>query len=109
MPEMPEENVKPGGLTFEVMLKANVPLLMEYLEVVLEDAKTAEKPVIGSGDSPTITALDIEKKLEESENRRKSLEAATLERLAEMEKRAEEVRAKKASMPPAEDTVPETE
>ena len=84
-------------------------LLREYCEVVLEDAKTAEKPVIGSGESPTITALDIEKKLEESQNRRKSMEAATMERLAEMERRAEEVRAKKASMPPGEETVQETE
>ena len=76
---------------------------------------------------PSVTAKDIEKKLEESENRRKSLEvrqdliltkiflqncqAATLERLAEMERRAEEVRAKKASMPPGQDidTVLETE
>ena len=32
--------------------------------------------------------------------RRKSLEAATLERLAEAERRAEEVRAKKALLPP---------
>ena len=77
--------------------------------MVLEDAKTAEKPSIGSGESPTLTALDIEKKLEESRNRRKSLEAATMERLAEMERRAEEVRAKKASMPPGEDTVTETD
>ena len=56
-----------------------------------------------------MTAEDIERKLKESQNRRKSLEAATMERLAEMERRAEEVRAKKASMPPGEDTVPETE
>ena len=34
--------------------------------------------------------------------RRKSMEASTLEKLAEKEKRAEEVRAKKASMPPQE-------
>ena len=32
-----------------------------------------------------------------------------MERLAEMERRAEEVRAKKASMPPGQDTVLETE
>ena len=36
-------------------------------------------------------------------------QAATMERLAEMERRAEEVRAKKASMPPGEETVQETE
>ena len=97
----------------------------------MEDAKTTEKPSIGGGgggETPGVTAKDIEKKLEESENRRKSLEvrqqhiflnkiifqncqAATLERLAEMERRAEEVRAKKASMPPGQDidTVLETE
>ena len=56
-----------------------------------------------------MTAEDIERKLKESQNRRKSLEAATMERLAEMERRAEEVRAKKASMPPGEDTVTETD
>ena len=97
--------------------------------MVFEDAKTTEKPSIGGGggETPGVTAKDIEKKLEESENRRKSLEvredliltkiflqnsqAATLERLAEMERRAEEVRAKKASMPPGQDidTVLETE
>ena len=77
--------------------------------MVLEDAKTAEKPSIGSGESPTLTALDIEKKLEESRNRRKSLEAATLERLADKEKRAEEGRAKKASLPPSEAALQETE
>ena len=32
-----------------------------------------------------------------------------MERLAEMERRAEEVRAKKASMPPGEETVQEME
>merc|ERR1712013_774295 len=47
-------------------------------------------------------ASDIEKKLKEVEERRKSMEASTLEKLAEKEKRAEEVRAKKASMPPVE-------
>merc|ERR1711874_518227 len=96
MSDTPGENTKPGGLTFEV---------------VLEDAKTTEKPSIGggAGELPSVTAKDIEKKLEESENRRKSLEAATLERLAEMERRAEEVRAKKASLPPSEETVQETE
>ena len=39
---------------------------------------------------------------QEVEERRKSMEASTLEKLAEKEKRAEEVRAKKASMPPVE-------
>ena len=72
------------------------------MKVVLEDAKTTEKPSIGGGaggESANLTAEDIEKKLKESQNRRKSLEAATMERLAEMERRAEEVRAKKASLP----------
>ena len=78
--------------------------------MVLEDAKTTEKPTIGGGgESPSVTAEDIERKLEESQNRRKSMEAATMERLAEMERRAEEVRAKKASMPPGQETVQETE
>ena len=83
------------------------------MKVVLEDAKTTEKPSIGggggAGESPNLTAEDIERKLKESQNRRKSLEAATMERLAEMERRAEEVRAKKASMPPGQDPVLETE
>ena len=82
------------------------------MKVVLEDAKTTEKPSIGGGgggESTNLTAEDIERKLKESQNRRKSLEAATMERLAEMERRAEEVRAKKASMPPGQDTVLETE
>ena len=37
---------------------------------------------------------------QEVELRRKSMEASTLEKLAEKEKKAAEVRAKKASMPP---------
>ena len=62
------------------------------VKVVLEDAKTAEKPAITPGpESPSLTAEELEKKLREVEDRRKSLEAATLERLAEAEKRAEEV------------------
>ena len=46
--------------------------------MVLEDAKTTEKPSIGggAGELPSVTAKDIEKKLEESENRRKSLEVS---------------------------------
>ena len=43
------------------------------------------------------------------EERRKSMEASTLEKLAEKEKRAEEVRAKKASMPPVEGEIVEKE
>ena len=70
----------------------------------MEDAKTSEKPSITpSAETPTLTAEEIEKKLQECEDRRKSLEAQTLERLAEQEKRAEEVRAKKATMPPSGD------
>ena len=46
-------------------------------KVVLEDAKTTEKPNIGGGgESPSVTAEDIERKLEESQNRRKSLEVS---------------------------------
>merc|ERR1711955_182212 len=82
-----ESNVKPGGLSFEV---------------VLEGPKTDEKPNIKCPPSPSLSAEDIEKKLKEVEERRKSMEASTLEKLAEKEKRAEEVRAKKASMPPVE-------
>ena len=68
---------------------------------MLEDAKTSEKPkVTPSSDSPGITAKEIEKKLQKVEDRRKSLEAQTLERLAEAEKRAAEVRERKATMPP---------
>merc|ERR1712183_152835 len=82
-----ESNVKPGGLSFEV---------------VLEGPKTDEKPNIKCPPTPTLSAEDIEKKLKEVEERRKSMEASTLEKLAEKEKRAEEIRAKKASMPPVE-------
>ena len=46
----------------------------------MEGAKTTEKPTIGggggAGELPSVTAKDIEKKLEESENRRKSLEVS---------------------------------
>merc|ERR1712212_1352788 len=77
----------PGGLSFEV---------------VLEGPKTDEKPNIKCPPTPTLSAEDIEKKLKEVEERRKSMEASTLEKLAEKEKRAEEIRAKKASMPPVE-------
>ena len=78
---------------------------MSSFKVVLEDAKTSEKPkVTPSTESPSLTAKEIEKKLQQVEDRRKSLEAQTLERLAEQEKRAEEVRAKKASMPPPAET-----
>merc|ERR1712112_627563 len=83
-----ESNVKPGGLSFEV---------------VLEGPKTDEKPNIKCPPSPCLSAEDIEKKIKEVEERRKSMEASTLEKLAEKERRAEEVRAKKASMPPVDD------
>merc|ERR1712183_249467 len=89
-----ESNVKPGGLSFEV---------------VLEGPKTNEKPTIKCPPTPTLSAEDIEKKLKEGEERRKSMEASTLEKLAEKEKRAEEVRAKKASMPPVEGEIVEKE
>ena len=45
----------------------------------------------------------VNKGFQEVEERRKSMEASTLEKLAEKERRAEEVRAKKASMPPVDD------
>merc|ERR1712228_759495 len=82
-----ESNAKPGGLTFDV---------------VLEEAKTDEKPTLRCPPTPTLSVEDIEKKLKEVGLRRKSMEASTLEKLAEKEKRAEEVRAKIASMLPKE-------
>merc|ERR1711955_173962 len=83
MDQEPNADVKPGGLSFEV---------------VLEDAKTSEKPSITpSAETPSLTAEEIEKKLQECEDRRKSLESQSLERLAEQEKRTEEARAKKAT------------
>ena len=85
-------------------------------QVVLEDAKTGDKPSVKPQKTPTLSAEDIEKKLQvettqgilstkdiymqEVENRRRSMEAQTLEKLAEKERRAEEVRAKKAAGPP---------
>ena len=68
---------------------------------MLEDAKTSDKPkVTPSSDAAGLTAKEIEEKLQKVEDRRKSLEAQTLERLAEAEKRAAEVRERKATMPP---------
>merc|ERR1711981_550425 len=84
MPEME----KPGGMSYEV---------------VLEGPKKTEQPTVKCPSTPTPTVKDIEKKLKEAEERRKSMEASTLEKLAEKEKRAEEVRAKKATMPTKED------
>ena len=43
-----ESNVKPGGLSFDV---------------VLEEAKTDEKPTLKCPPTPTLSAEDIEKKL----------------------------------------------
>ena len=43
-----EANVKPGGLTFDV---------------VLEEAKTDEKPALRCPPTPTLSVEDIEKKL----------------------------------------------
>merc|ERR1719249_476390 len=74
---------KPGGLAFEV---------------VLEDAKIKEAPKLECPATPTPSVEDIEKRLKEAENRRKSMEASTLEKLAQEEKKREEVRAKKASV-----------
>merc|ERR1712010_175579 len=74
---------KPGGLSFEV---------------VLEEAKIKEPPKLECPPTPTPSVEDIEKRLKEAENRRKSMEASTLEKLAQEEKKREEVRAKKASV-----------
>ena len=95
-PEVAESNVKPGGLSFEVNILRCCAIYLNsiviVIKVVLEDAKTSDKPAItASPESPSLTAEELEKKLQEVEDRRKSLEAATLERLAEAEKRAEEV------------------
>merc|ERR1711944_325838 len=73
---------KPGGLSFEV---------------VLEEAKIKEAPKLECPPTPTPSVEDIEKRLKEAENRRKSMEASTLEKLAQEEKKRE-VRAKKASV-----------
>merc|ERR1711872_89797 len=77
-----ECEVKPGGLKFNV---------------ILEEAKTADVPEMRSPPTPSPSAEDIELKLKAAEERRKSLEACALEKLAEKEKRAAEVRAKKAT------------
>merc|ERR1712083_545487 len=74
---------KPGGLSFEV---------------VLEEAKIKEAPKLECPSTPTPSVEDIEKRLKEAENRRKSMEASTLGKLAQEEKKREEVRAKKASV-----------
>eukprot|EP00088_Acartia_fossae_P022978 TRINITY_DN24045_c0_g1_i1.p1 TRINITY_DN24045_c0_g1~~TRINITY_DN24045_c0_g1_i1.p1 ORF type:complete len:112 (+),score=59.58 TRINITY_DN24045_c0_g1_i1:23-358(+) len=74
---------KPGGVKFQV---------------ILEDAKTSDVPEMRSPPTPSPSVEDIELKLKAAEDRRKSMEASALEKLAEKEKRAEEVRAKKASL-----------
>merc|ERR1711942_387878 len=74
---------KPGGLSFEV---------------VLEEAKTTEAPKLECPPTPTPSVEEIEKRLKEAEERRKSMEASTLEKLAQEEKKREEVRAKKAEL-----------
>merc|ERR1712038_890983 len=85
---------KPGGLSFEV---------------VLEEAKIKEPPKIECPSTPTPSVEDIEKRLKEAENRRKSMEASTLEKLAQEEKKREEVRAKKASVSETEEKEEEKE
>merc|ERR1711879_836275 len=85
---------KPGGLSFEV---------------VLEDAKIKEAPKLECPATPTPSVEDIEKRLKEAENRRKSMEASTLEKLAQEEKKREEVRAKKASVSETEEKEEEKE
>merc|ERR1712226_756231 len=85
---------KPGGLSFEV---------------VLEEAKIKEAPKLESPPTPTPSVEDIEKRLKEAENRRKSMEASTLEKLAQEEEKREEVRAKKASVSESEEKKEEEE
>merc|ERR1712133_295956 len=85
---------KPGGLSFEV---------------VLEEAKIKEAPKLECPPTSTPSVEDIEKRLKEAENRRKSMEASTLEKLAQEEKKREEVRAKKASVSEPEEKEEEEE
>merc|ERR1712038_418507 len=85
---------KPGGLSFEV---------------VLEEAKIKEAPKLECPSTPAPSVEDIEKRLKEAENRRKSMEASTLEKLAQEEKKREEVRAKKASVSESEEKKEEEE
>jgi len=67
-------------------------------KVVLEEAKIKEAPKLECPPTPTPSVEDIEKRLKEAADRRKSMEASTLEKLAQEEKKREEVRAKKASV-----------
>merc|ERR1712106_1052062 len=85
---------KPGGLSFEV---------------VLEEAKIKEGPKLECPSTPTPSVEDIEKRLKEAADRRKSMEASTLEKLAQEEKKREEVRAKKASVSEPEEKEEEEE
>merc|ERR1712133_152450 len=85
---------KPGGLSFEV---------------VLEEAKIKEAPKLECPSTPAPSVEEIEKRLKEAENRRKSMEASTLEKLAQEEKKREEVRAKKASVSGTEEKEEEKE
>merc|ERR1712062_762259 len=85
---------KPGGLSFEV---------------VLEEAKIKEAPKLECPSTPAPSVEDIEKRLKEAENRRKSMEASTLEKLAQEEKKREEVRAKKASVSESQEKKEEKE
>merc|ERR1712025_1506206 len=78
-----ESNIKPGGLSFEV---------------VLEAPKTDEQPSLKCPATPTLSAEDIQRKLREAADRRKSMEASTLEKLQEHEKKAEGVRERKATL-----------
>merc|ERR1712025_903244 len=66
-------------------------------EVILEDAKTKKIPRPKSAPSPMPNYEEIQQKLKAAEERRKQFESEQLAQLAEKEKRAEEVRAKKSS------------
>jgi len=78
-------------------------------QVVLEEAKIKEAPKLECPSTPAPSVEDIEKRLKEAENRRKSMEASTLEKLAQEEKKREEVRAKKASVSETEEKEEEKE
>merc|ERR1739844_313871 len=76
-------NSTQGGVTFDVLI---------------EEAKSNEKPSVTTPTATATTVEEIERKLKRVELRRKSMEASTLEKLAEKLKKGDEVRAKRASM-----------
>merc|ERR1711935_1283798 len=76
----------------------DIPGQGEVFEVVLQGAKTKKIPRPKSAPQPQPKYEDIEQKLKAAEERRKEMCAAQKAALASAEKRAEEVRGRKASM-----------